>query len=160
MLMYSSTLLLQTTEPWVYRVLDHPESVAHKLSACAARSGLDVFDLDGKAMQTAGSFYDELARGLKLPEYFGRNLNALDECLVDLEWFDAAGFILFVRNAEGILRVESSEKLDGFLDVLQRAGREWSKAEGPPRSRSPKPFHSVLQCASELWRPEIPVVKL
>ncbi|HSW63316.1 MAG TPA: barstar family protein [Dissulfurispiraceae bacterium] len=42
--------------------------------------------LDGRAIQSVKAFYDELARIFPLPEYFGRNLDALADVLTtDIE---------------------------------------------------------------------------
>ncbi|MBP7060522.1 MAG: barstar family protein [Candidatus Moranbacteria bacterium] len=40
--------------------------------------------LDGQNMTTLEAAYDELEQIFALPEYFGRNLDALEECLADL----------------------------------------------------------------------------
>lgn len=42
------------------------------------------FILDGSKMITLEAAYAEIAQGLRLPEYFGKNLDALEECLSDL----------------------------------------------------------------------------
>lgn len=44
------------------------------------------FVLDGNAVQSLNAFYDEIARKLPLPDYFGRNLDALADVLsTDIE---------------------------------------------------------------------------
>lgn len=40
--------------------------------------------LDGNNMTTLEAAYDEFEQVLALPDYFGRNLDALEECLADL----------------------------------------------------------------------------
>ncbi len=40
--------------------------------------------LDGRRMQTREAAHDELAAALSLPAYYGRNLDALHDCLTDL----------------------------------------------------------------------------
>jgi len=158
--MYQPSVLLEPVEPWVFRTLDAFAVVLDSLVKITHLCGINIVILDGGAMRDATAFYDELVRGFRLPNYFGRNLNALDECLCDLEWLAGAGFILVVKRAADILRFETSEKLDGFVDVLRRAGREWSQPEGPPRNRPVKPFHSIFHCSSEGWRAEIPPLDL
>ena len=55
------------------------------------------FRLSGKAIRNLQEFYHEIARKLPLPEYFGRNLDALWDVLttdiegpVELIWEDSA----------------------------------------------------------------------
>ena len=40
--------------------------------------------LDGREMRTRGETHDYLQRMLSLPEYYGRNLDALHDCLTDV----------------------------------------------------------------------------
>lgn len=42
-----------------------------------------TYTLDANNMLTLEAAYEELENVLELPEYFGRNLDALEECLAD-----------------------------------------------------------------------------
>jgi RNAse (barnase) inhibitor barstar len=65
--------------PGVYRSDADPAD----LNAALARAGWATALL-GPATTTEG-FYAEVASALDLPEYFGRNLDALWDCLTDLD---------------------------------------------------------------------------
>jgi RNAse (barnase) inhibitor barstar len=64
-----------------------------------------VVFLDGSRIETKLEFLDAVAAALSFPDYFGRNWDALDECLRDmteptiLEWADAERFA--VADPEG-----------------------------------------------------------
>ncbi len=45
-----------------------------------------------------------VAHGLRFPEYFGGNWDALDECLSDLSWIRAPGIVLVFHGAERLWR--------------------------------------------------------
>ena len=45
-----------------------------------------------------------VASGLRFPEYFGGNWDALDECLSDLSWIPAPGVVLVFHGAERLWR--------------------------------------------------------
>ena len=38
---------------------------------------------------TVNDFYSQIQKGLKFPTYFGKNLDALYDCLCDFSWLDA-----------------------------------------------------------------------
>src|SRR3989339_103616 len=42
--------------------------------------------LKGQKMHTLSSLYDEFTVDLSFPNYFGRNLDAFEECINDLSW--------------------------------------------------------------------------
>jgi RNAse (barnase) inhibitor barstar len=60
---------------------------------------------------------ETLARGLALPDYFGANWDALADCLTDLEWVPAKGYVLVLRGLAGIAR-QSPKDYAMLLDVL------------------------------------------
>ena len=43
------------------------------------------FVLDGSAVSSREDLHEALARGLALPDWYGGNLDALFDCLTDLE---------------------------------------------------------------------------
>src|SRR5207247_10829923 len=79
----------------------------------AARSGVDRAGSDAAILEaTQGSPLDVvpielssdvfgvLAKSLDFPEWFGRNWDALEDCLSDLSWRKAGGTVLVLRNGE------------------------------------------------------------
>jgi RNAse (barnase) inhibitor barstar len=57
-----------------------------------------VVKLDGSRIESPEEFLDAVAAALEFPDYFGRNWNALDDCLLDIneptvvEWTQASRF--------------------------------------------------------------------
>ena len=106
--------------------------------------------LDAGNMKVQERFYDELSNVLELPDYF-RNLNALDECITDLDGLPIAdGFCLVIENSELLLNESSDSILEGFLHVLSDAGEEWSQpvVQGEEWDRTGIPFHVIFQVNS------------
>lgn len=112
---------------------------------------LTVIVLRGSKMQSMDGFYDELAAALQFPLYFGRNWNALDECLVDLEWLPADAYLLVLADASSVLKTAGEGDAEAFWKLLARSSKEWSEGAslGGGLIRKPTPFHVVLQ-ASDL----------
>jgi RNAse (barnase) inhibitor barstar len=85
----------------------------------------------------------ELADALQFPEYFGHNWDALEECLADLEWLPAKGYVLLFTEAECIL-AGNEDDFATFLEVLNDAGEAWASRQAGPEPHRAKPFHTLL----------------
>lgn len=61
--------------------------------------------LSGRRMTDLGGVYDEASAALQFPQYFGRNLDAFDECLRDVDLPEAPGgaVVVVVTEAESML---------------------------------------------------------
>jgi Barstar (barnase inhibitor) len=62
--------------------------------------GYDVVEFDAASWASAAEMFDDVAAGLDFPAYFGRNLDALNDCMRDVAsgeygWHaDATGLVL------------------------------------------------------------------
>jgi RNAse (barnase) inhibitor barstar len=82
--------------------------------------------LRGQKMVDVPGFYDEIAAALQFPYYFGENLNALDECLRDLEWLPADRYVLVVRDAGHVLSADDAQAaFDAWIEILGGAREAW-----------------------------------
>jgi RNAse (barnase) inhibitor barstar len=75
--------------------------------------------IDGRACRTRAAFFDEAARVLRLPGYFGRNWDALADSLRDAT--RTGTVTLIVAHAEELLSAEPPEQLGMLLAVLADA---------------------------------------
>jgi len=104
-------------------------------------------ELDAVSMTNLDGMYRGFVRAFEFPDYFGFNYNALDECLNDLEWLPAKGYLLFIRNADHLLKEESDEVLEGLLSILDSTGKEWATpiTGGNIWDRPAIPFHTIFE---------------
>jgi len=79
-----------------------------------------------------------LAQGLRLPDYFGWNWDALEECLRDLSWL-SAGREVVIEHAGLPLRGRSRRT---YLQVLDAVARRW-------RERSERRVRIVFRASHE-----------
>jgi hypothetical protein len=77
-------------------------------------------DLDVVALDAAGELFEQLARQLGFPEWFGGNWDALEDCLGDLSWRADAGRVLVFRSWP------SGEALGTLVDVLRSSADFWA----------------------------------
>ena len=68
-----------------------------------------------------------IAKALDFPDWFGSNWDALEDCLSDLSWREAAGHVLIF---EGTARLPLDER-GTLLDVLASAAQFWAQ-QGTP----------------------------
>jgi hypothetical protein len=103
--------------------------------------------IQGAKCQTIAGLLTECARVLDFPDYFGHNWDALEECLIDLEWLPAKGYVLLITDAGGVLP-DDEEEYETFLEILRDAGEAWGTGQAGMGMRRPTPFH-VLFAVSE-----------
>lgn len=125
--------------PWV--VLLALDAGAHIEKVLHVPDGFGLYVLRGAKCRTAAALFQEFARALKFPDYFGHNWDALEECLADLEWLPSKGYVLAVTEAEQVLMREEDD-YSTFLEVLSDAGEAWATGQAGPGSR--RPFHVIL----------------
>ncbi len=101
----------------------------------------------GKRCRTTRSLFQEWAAALQFPYYFGENWDAFEECISDLQWLPATGYIFLVTNADLVLQ-DSELEYRVFIGVLDKAARQWMN---PPHRREDNkrtalPFRIVFHC--------------
>ncbi len=98
-----------------------PERVAE----AAAAAGRPCARADVASARTREEALDAVAEALRFPAWFGRNLDALEESLGDLDWPAGGVVLLDVGTGAG------AASLGSVLDVFRDAGVTWSE-EGRP----------------------------
>jgi hypothetical protein len=98
-------------------------------------SDIVVFDVDGSLIINEDELFAFLAAALKFPEYFGMNWDALDDCLRDLGWILAAGYVGVVSSADQVWR-EHPQLAGRLVSSWLVAAEQWA-ADG-------KPFHLIF----------------
>lgn len=66
-----------------------------------------------------------IAAALQFPDWFGANWDALEDCLSDLSWLSASGYLLLIEDAQ------PGDDLGVLIDVL-RSAAEWWRDRGKP----------------------------
>jgi RNAse (barnase) inhibitor barstar len=114
---------------------------------------LAVAVLDGTEAATRAGFFHQLARTLCFPDYFGHNWDAVYDCLTDLNWLPAVGYVLVLDGFDQFA-TDEPEQWGIALKVLRDACAFWQ-----PLSRS---MMTLLYGPSELASgvPPLPVACL
>src|SRR5690242_16721318 len=95
-------------------------STALALVQAAQESALDV-----ARIHAPDDVLGRIAEALAFPDWFGRNWDALEDCLGDLSWREASGHVL-VFDA-----FPRSDDLGVLLDVLRSSAQYWAERGRP-----------------------------
>ncbi|HSL05131.1 MAG TPA: barstar family protein [Nitrospiraceae bacterium] len=106
-------------------------------------TGLALKIIKGRHCKTPATLLAEFARALEFPDYFGHNWDALEECLTDLEWLPAKGYILLITDAAHVLSNDETE-YETFLEILRDAGEAWGSGQAGMGTRRATPFHALF----------------
>ncbi len=137
--------LLSTKAPWTSLLMVITGQRAESL--VRPPTGLLLKVIKGRHCKTPANLFAEFARALEFPDYFGHNWDALEECLADLEWLPAKGYILLITDAGRVLPDDEAE-YETFLEILCDAGETWGTGQAGMCARQATPFH-VLFTVSE-----------
>ncbi len=135
------------TPPGVYRYAGRPPAVT--LLARARARGWPVWRLNGAAIDSKAAFLRACAREMRFPHYFGRNWDAFEECITDLAWLPAPGYLLLYDCP---LHFATSAPADWrtALSILSDAADYWRQKE--------RPFYVLLRRTYGV-APEIPLLR-
>jgi len=107
------------------QVLAMAADTADALLRLAASLGLDAVRIDLEGCSDKAGLLERVATALGFPEWFGGNWDALYDCLADLGWREAAGWLLVLENT-GDLRRHAPETLDTAVAILGDAAEAWA----------------------------------
>jgi hypothetical protein len=79
-----------------------------------------------RGLSTEQELFDVLYEQLHLPDYFGSNWNALEECIRDLSWLEPGMVVLIHKDVP--LR-KSPAALKVYLSILRGAISKWRESD-------------------------------
>src|SRR5438477_6914733 len=116
--------LTQERKPGIYR-FDSEASVEY-LRAEAGKQEWRLYSLDGYKISDKKSFLEKIARAMKFPDYFGKNWDALNDCLTDMEWARGAGYILLYQFPDRFVK-KNPDEWKVAVDIFNTAIEFWGE---------------------------------
>ncbi len=83
----------------------------------------DILRLDARDCPDKDRLLQALGEALRFPDYYGRNWDALEECLFDLSWWSGPVIVL-IAHAHALER----ETLATLVDIWTEASAAWAQA--------------------------------
>jgi Barstar (barnase inhibitor) len=107
-------------------------------------SGLHIVTVGSQDLLSDDGLLATLGEVFRFPDYYGHNYNALNECLRDLSWLPAPGYVLCVTGAERLWR-ESPTVAGHLVRTWLFCAEYWSARQpGFHQQPRPTPFHLLM----------------
>jgi RNAse (barnase) inhibitor barstar len=101
-----------------------------ELLAAAEAAGFATFRIDLADVMDKEGLFERLATALEFPNWFGRNWDALADCLGDLSWLEAKGYVILLERSDGF-RTSHSADFATALQVFEAAAEVWRDGRVP-----------------------------
>lgn len=105
-----------------------PQTI-EKIQQAAKAQQLAYYRVDLSAFMERTGMLQALAATLALPDYFGHNWDALEECLVDPSWFPPCGMVLVVQVSSSVPAFPESFAM--LREILTSVSAYW-RQDGLP----------------------------
>jgi len=129
----------------------HLSGDARELARAAAAAGLMVIYVDiGHAHDKEG-FLADASRAMRFPDWFGGNWDAFADCLKDLSWLQAKGWVVILEKSKHFCGGHGHEFTEA-MDIMAETAAYW-RSQG-------KPFWTLIG-GPEGWKsgwPDMPAV--
>jgi len=102
------------------------DDVASALFMLGRSLGFDCVRIDLAGCADKTELLERIARAFEFPAWFGHNWDALFDCLADLAWRRAPGYVLVLEHA-GELRDSAPEVFDTALAILGDVATAWQE---------------------------------
>lgn len=111
------------SEQTLFNLEELSASESDELAKRLVERGVDARTIDGSGITTKEELLDCLAQTFGFPEYFGRNWDALTDCLSDLSPITTQGYVLILLNSERLHHAISDDFVtlqEVFQDAAER----------------------------------------
>jgi RNAse (barnase) inhibitor barstar len=103
---------------------------ADAVEAAARHAKIRYLQVDLSRAEDRATLFSALASGLELPEYFGRNFDALADVLEDRDWIGKSGCVIRLAHAPHYRKAHPTDWRT-LEDVLSEACAFWRDRHVP-----------------------------
>ncbi|MDO8348177.1 MAG: barstar family protein [Rugosibacter sp.] len=107
-----------------------PQGDQHDLIAGAEAAGCLVQQVDLRGARNRDELLEAIGRSLGFPEWFGHNWDALNDCLLDMGWRPAEGYVVILEHCDGI-HARAEGDFVTLMQVIQAVANEWREQDVP-----------------------------
>jgi RNAse (barnase) inhibitor barstar len=111
----------------------YPRGTSCKAASVKQAAGyckLEYFQVELKQVKDKAGLLDQVAREMDLPDYFGRNWDALNDCLTDLSWRPAAGYVVLFNDFQRFANVAPADA-ETARRIFDASAAYWKQKKAP-----------------------------
>lgn len=123
---YSDTL----SNAEISGVYEIPAGGIDAVLAAAAANGYLVYRVDLRTARSREQMLQLVGEGMELPAWYGANYDALMDCLCDLNWVPAPGYVVILENCHNLNTLAAPE-FNMMIDVFAEAANAWREEDKP-----------------------------
>ena len=124
---FFQTLIGDSTRAGVYRL---PKRHHDDIEQGAGEAACCVFHVDLARARNKDDLLDLIGRALAFPDWFGHNWDALSDCLMDMGWRPALGYLVILKNAQ-MIHSRAEADLATLIKIFADCADE-RRADGVP----------------------------
>ncbi len=124
---FYTTLFSDTARASVYHL---PHGDRSALFAGAGAADCLVLTVDLAKARSKEAMLAAIASSLRFPAWFGSNWDALSDCLLDMGWLPALGYVIVLEHSDGI-HARAEDDFVTLMQTLQEVADEW-REDGVP----------------------------
>lgn len=94
------------------------------LIAAAAQNNFAIFRVDLAGVSDKATLLKSIGDAMAFPDWYGHNWDALLDCLADLSWQPAEGYVVILEHSDGIHGRAETDFVT-TLQVFEAAANEW-----------------------------------
>jgi RNAse (barnase) inhibitor barstar len=98
--------------------------------APARKAGRLVRRADLRGCRDKVALLQRIAAAFDFPSAFGRNWDALSDCLRDFGWLPATGYVFLLDHVDD-LRAADAAAFDTLIDLFDEAANAWNERDVP-----------------------------
>lgn len=117
-------LLRDVARAGVYHLPHGPAVGDADLLSAAEACGYFVFPVDLSRARDKESLLEAIGRDMAFPEWYGRNWDALADCLDDLGWRPAEGYLVLLQHVDR-MQARAASDLITALNIFAEAANAW-----------------------------------
>lgn len=128
--MKPASLLKFLAEPECTGVYHVPPLGHEALREAAGQLGFAFHDVQLAENEQLSAAFEALGRDLCFPDWYGRNFDALADCLGDFSWEEAPGYVLVLTGADAF-RAADPGAFSTLNEVFSAVVEQW-RDQGTP----------------------------